>query len=252
MSGDAGAHWAPGWIAAPDAGEGDCASVDVTARSGLGTAAVHNQLVSVPHPSFFRRRAGYEPTFWEDPVAFNDFDVEVDLPTTINWLGPAHHGLVYLRGGSRIPYFDRISLALVFADDFETGDTSAWTGPHQGCSRGYWRNHPGSWQPTGYAPDQTVESVFVEAAAYPGLGSATLLQALDFGGGSDLSGAARLLLREAVAAVLNAAHPDVNYPRTEAEVIGTVDAALATADIGTLLSLSGGLRADNNSRDCPL
>lgn len=120
-----------------------------------------------------------------------------------------------------------------------------------GCTPGYWKNHTDSWLPTGYSPGQTVESVFPAAAAFPTLASETLLVALDGGGGPGATGAAKILLRAATAAVLNASHPDVAYPRDEASAIADVNAALASGDRGTMLDLATALDDDNNI-GCPL
>ncbi len=121
----------------------------------------------------------------------------------------------------------------------------------QGCTPGYWKNHTDSWRPTNYSPGQLVQSVFSQAAAYPPLGSATFLQALDFGGGPGVEGAARLLLRAAVAGLLNAAHPDISYPRSEGALIEDVNAALASGDEDTILALAASTSEDNNA-GCPL
>jgi hypothetical protein len=79
----------------------------------------------------------------------------------------------------------------------------------------------------------------------------TLLDALAYPGGGQLTGAARILLRAAVAALLNAVHPEVDYPHTVAEVIADVNAALASNSRSTMLALAGALDADNNL-GCPL
>ena len=120
-----------------------------------------------------------------------------------------------------------------------------------GCSQGYWGGHLASWPPTGYSPAQTVASVFASASAFPAIGNSTLLEALAFGGGRGAEGAARNLLRQAVASLLNAAHPDVAFPRSEADVISAVDAALASGHRGTMNSLKDDLDYDNNL-GCPL
>jgi hypothetical protein len=104
--------------------------------------------------------------------------------------------------------------------------------------------------PTGFSPNQTLESVF-DVPDSLGLDNTTLLQALSFKGGSGTKGAAQILLRAAVAALLNSAHPDVDYPRTTAEVIAAVNAALASNDRSTMLTLAAQLDADNNL-GCPL
>ena len=120
----------------------------------------------------------------------------------------------------------------------------------EGCTPGYWKNHPGSWDETGYSADQSCASVYPGSAAYD-IGSATLMEALDFGGGSSLKDAAGILMRAAVAAALNVAHPDVAYPHTWGEVSGWVDAALASGDRDTILGTAALLDASNNA-GCPL
>ncbi|HEV8582732.1 MAG TPA: hypothetical protein VGX68_27000 [Thermoanaerobaculia bacterium] len=121
----------------------------------------------------------------------------------------------------------------------------------QGCTPGYWKNHTDSWPPTGYSPSQKVQSVFNQAANYPTLGNASLLDALSFQGGSTIEGAAGNLLRAGVAALLDASHPNVNYPRTPASVISDVSSALASGNRDTMLGLASRLDADNNL-GCPL
>jgi hypothetical protein len=123
-------------------------------------------------------------------------------------------------------------------------------GPFHGCTPGYWKNHTDSWPPTGYTTSQSVVSAFSEAWRYPS-GSVTLLQGLGLAGGPGTDGAAEILVRAGVAALLNAAHPDVAYPRTAASVISDVNAALATQNRDSMLALAAALDADNN-RGCPL
>ncbi|UOY03412.1 hypothetical protein [Blastococcus sp. PRF04-17] len=112
----------------------------------------------------------------------------------------------------------------------------------QGCTPGYWKNHSSAWQ--GYAPSQSLSSVFsATPAAYA---STTLLQGLSFGGGNGVDGASRILLRAAVAAVLNAAHDDVAYAFTSTQVISRVNAALASGNRSTILTLATELDVANN------
>ncbi|MGH3371649.1 MAG: hypothetical protein ACRDPR_16780, partial [Nocardioidaceae bacterium] len=115
----------------------------------------------------------------------------------------------------------------------------------EGLTPGYWKNHLASWPATGFSPNQTLESVF-DVPDSLGLDNATLLQALSFTGGSGTKGAAQTLLREAVAALLNSAHPNLDYPRTTASVINDVNAALASGNRSTMLTLAAALDADNN------
>jgi hypothetical protein len=99
-------------------------------------------------------------------------------------------------------------------------------------------------------PSQTLESVFDVPDAY-GLDNATLVQALSFSGGPDELGAAQILLRAAVAALLNSASPDVDYPLTMAQVITAVNAALASNSRVVMLNLANRLDEYNNY-GCPL
>lgn len=120
-----------------------------------------------------------------------------------------------------------------------------------GCTLGYWKNHLDSWPATGYSPSQSVASVFAGATAYSDLGTASLWQALYFHGGTSAHGAAEILLRAAVASLLNAAHPGVDFPKTVATVVSSVDAALSSGDRTTMLHLAAQLDAANNL-GCPL
>ncbi|GAG00799.1 unnamed protein product, partial [marine sediment metagenome] len=91
----------------------------------------------------------------------------------------------------------------------------------QGCTPGYWKvpQHFEDW-PAGYNTTDKVGSVFnFTALCVAPLENNTLLDALYYNGGSGELGAARILLRAAVAAVLNAVSLDVNYPRTVSNVV---------------------------------
>ncbi len=123
----------------------------------------------------------------------------------------------------------------------------------EGCTPGAWKNHLleiGEWLPTGYASDDKVVSVFSAAAQYPSEQNKDLLQALsaqEDSGGPGPAGGARNLLIQAVAALLNAAHPDVDYPiPTAAGVIAEVNAALNSLDRDTMLNLAAVLDGYNN------
>jgi hypothetical protein len=112
----------------------------------------------------------------------------------------------------------------------------------EGCTPGYWKNHTDSW--TVYSPSQSLSSVF---AATPAVySSTTLLQGLSFNGGNGVDGASRILLRAAVAAILNAANEDVDYQYTSAQITSRVNAALASGDRATILALATDLDRANN------
>jgi hypothetical protein len=95
-----------------------------------------------------------------------------------------------------------------------------------------------------------VTSVFSSAAPYIGAND-TLKQALEYGGGSGTSGAAKNLLKQAVAALLNAAHSNVNFPWSVSQVISQVNAALASGDKDDMEDLADHLDYKNNL-GCPL
>jgi hypothetical protein len=118
----------------------------------------------------------------------------------------------------------------------------------QGCTPGYWKTHT-TLDPWYYLPGQNV-GVFDVPDAF-GLDDVTLLEALSLPGGPGELGAARILLRAAVAALLNAASPTVDYPLLEPDVISLVNAALASGDRDTMLDLAGQLD-DYNNLGCPL
>jgi len=103
---------------------------------------------------------------------------------------------------------------------------------------------------TGYSPNQTLESVFDVPDQF-GLDNTTLVQALSLQGGNTVKGAAQILLRAAVAALLNASSPSLDYPLTTAQVINSVNAALASNNRATILTLASRLDGYNNL-SCPL
>jgi hypothetical protein len=115
-----------------------------------------------------------------------------------------------------------------------------------GCTPGFWKNCTIHWKATPYSTGQKVGSVFILSGCCTDLESSTLRQALDFGGGSGVCGAARNLLRAAVAALLNSSSPEVNYPLAESDVIASVNAALATCNRQTIIELAGELDRANN------
>ncbi|MBW2143934.1 MAG: hypothetical protein JRG75_06020, partial [Deltaproteobacteria bacterium] len=122
---------------------------------------------------------------------------------------------------------------------------------YQGCSQGYWKNHPGAWLATAYEPDDLIGDVFSLPERLSRLEKDTLLQALKYHGGASYFGGARILLRKAVAALLNAAHPSIYYPATPERIILNVNDALETLDRKKMLSLKDKLESYNNM-GCPL
>jgi hypothetical protein len=136
-----------------------------------------------------------------------------------------------------------------------TTSAGAWFTGNQGCTPGFWKNHPEAWADTKYAPTDTVGSVFTLPASLSSFSSETLIDALEGTGGdaSTLEGAAVILLRAAVAGLLNATSSNVDYPGGNALIIKHVNAALATEDRDTILALAEKLDKKNNGQGgCPL
>ena len=115
--------------------------------------------------------------------------------------------------------------------------------PQEGKSHGYWKNHD-DW-PSGYTQSMLVDDVFENASLYVS-STDTLLDALNYNGGDDVAGGARILLRNAVASVLNARHPYINYPILEADLIAEVNEALGSNNRTIMLDLEAILDVYNN------
>ncbi len=118
------------------------------------------------------------------------------------------------------------------------------------CPAGFWRSpqNEGVWALTGFRRGDRIGTQFRAGVPHDGR---TLADALRFGGGPGVDGGERILLRAAVAALLNAGHPAHDYPLSAAEVRQRVDAALAGGDRGVMLQLAGELDLLND-RPCGL
>jgi hypothetical protein len=118
--------------------------------------------------------------------------------------------------------------------------------PYQGLTPGFWKQsqHFDFWTAP-YTPSTTVGTVFIVNSSSVS-GSATLLEALDWSSGNTLLAAKQKLVRQAVAALLNAAHPDVDYPMTQAEIISAVNTALQSSSRDAVNTLANQLDTYNN------
>ena len=127
-------------------------------------------------------------------------------------------------------------------------------GGGQGCTPGYWRQtqHFDSW--VSFAPNDLFSNVFgrvIRVRTSPGGGrpsnvtGPTLLEAVWATGDGAAVGA---LARHAVAALLNAANPDVNYAFSQSEIITKVQNAI---DSGNFESTKNEFAAENE-RGCTL
>ena len=128
----------------------------------------------------------------------------------------------------------------------------------QGCTLGYWKNHLAFW-PAPYDPTDILGDVFALGPFVnlngDNVPNDSLLDALLYPGGPDPAGGARILLKQAVAALLNSASGF--YPLTTSQVIGMVNSALATGNRSTMVTLASSLQELNrlgcpcDNRGCP-
>jgi len=121
-----------------------------------------------------------------------------------------------------------------------------------GFSHGYYKNqgHRITWPllvpPAGFTEGQTLEDVFNVPDEFD-LDDVTLYQALGFKGGDALAEKAQILLRQAVAAVLNESRFGSSFGDfTMQELIDEVNAALNGGDGSVMTDLAGDLALWNN------
>ena len=128
---------------------------------------------------------------------------------------------------------------------------SAWD---DGCTQGFWKNHTDSW-PSDILPGDMLVTYFQSAP--PDLENDSLMDALRYHGGRGYLGAARILLRTSVAALLNIEHPAVRYHGHDFGFVNScvlqaeVNAALDFGDRNSMLDLAEELDGYNNWY-CPL
>ena len=155
-------------------------------------------------------------------IDWGDGAVEAFNPAT----SPIESSHVYADTGTYVVTVTVIDSDGVSASDTLTlrveGDAGGGT---EGLSPGYWKTHAlckddvsSAWQQTGYNPHDRFNEVFgVHDRDNP-----TLLEALRRGGGGS-----HAFARQAVAALLNAAHPEIDYAFSVAEVLAMTQTAYA-------------------------
>ncbi|WP_119718737.1 hypothetical protein [Cognatilysobacter tabacisoli] len=152
--------------------------------------------------------------------------------------------------GLRAPAAPGITVATTPPNNAAKGVSYCYSVPRvgvDGCTLGYWkvRKHHDSW-PAAYNIGSPLQATF-GANAF----DETFLEALNYKGGPGIEGGKRILLKQAVAALLNSASDGVAYPLTTAQVVTQVTFALNSADRGLMISLASTLDAYNN-QGCPL
>lgn len=121
--------------------------------------------------------------------------------------------------------------------------------PLQGCTPGYWKNHVESW--VTFTPYQAIDVFEFPSELYAHFVHVHFIDGLSLSGGSKLEDAAYILMRHALAAMLNMRHPDVNYPLDKTQVRDIVNAALASLDRDQILAAKD-LLEGYNELGCPL
>ena len=146
-----------------------------------------------------------------------------------------------------------VALAALVAAAAPAFNVAAVTTGNQGCTPGYWKNHTDNWEE--YSPTTKVGMLF--GSTIPQAND-TFLQALNYGGGSDINGARQILLRAAVASTLNAAHEGLGFawrrfsgPPAPSGFVAVVKNLLAGTDRAAMISYAAQLDKLNNS-GCPL
>lgn len=128
----------------------------------------------------------------------------------------------------------------------------AWDGDN-GCTPGYWKqeHHFDSW-PFPYGPDTLLRDVFVTSNVLY-VPDDTFLEALNYGGGPGVGGATQILLRAAVAALLNAEALGTAFEDEPDQVIDTTVDRLESQWRPTILTRATYFDSINNGPDgCPL
>lgn len=208
----------------------------------------------------------------DGPVAHTDGTLSVSTVTyasTNGWVldwyqngtGPSIHHVIVQGGVRSFAYSydpprdhdrnlvgDLLDMGPLLKPQYEklAGATFCYSTPDQtgfdGCTLGYWKvpQHHDSW-PAGYFTWTNQQTHFGPLAF-----NDTLLNALNYKGGSTIVAAKRLLMKQATAALLNAASPVVDYPLTRDQVISYTQFALGSNDREVILSLGATLDAYNN------
>jgi hypothetical protein len=124
-----------------------------------------------------------------------------------------------------------------------------------GCTPGYWKNHLESWR--GFDPYSTrLVDVFTGISpshpVWTHLKDDLLLEALYYRGGKGELGAARIMMRFAVAALLNVTHPDFRFPFSISTIKREVRNRFDANERRLYLQFASRLDYDMNRLPCPL
>ncbi len=126
-----------------------------------------------------------------------------------------------------------------------------------GRTPGYWKNHQEEWN-SGYTPIQYIQDVFNVPSGYLTSGvldldkngaKDRLIDGLAYRGGTGLSGAAQIMFRAAITALLNEAYYGADYPGSESKtaLVAIVNSKLVLMTRTDLILLAGYFDFWNNA-----
>ncbi len=247
-----------GSLTIPAGGSASCGyNASPTAAASLNTATATLNGIDF---------AGTEPVDWgaatinyidEEVTVTDDYGTPGDTSDDLTWIvNVLTDGVPYTITYSRtfsvadFPFCGDhyvINTASFLTNELLRSGSESWTvlfriPCEEGLTPGYWKNHLDDW--VVYEPADVIESVFDNVPA--DLQGTSLLDALKWPGGDEVEDKAQLLLHHAVAAVLNAAHPNIDYPWSVVQIVDAVNAALASGDPDVMLDLKDMLDMWNN------
>lgn len=120
-----------------------------------------------------------------------------------------------------------------------------------GCANAYWHADQEQWKYAGVPPTQKIKFIFPAAVRYGEVGEATLRTALRFQDQEGLLGAAKTLVKQGGAALLNSAHLKIEYPLTRTLVLTLVNEVLRSGDEAAIRAFAAELKQANEA-GCPL
>ncbi|GAB3747442.1 hypothetical protein [Lysobacter olei] len=145
-----------------------------------------------------------------------------------------------------------LGVAATLVLSLASGNALAWNGDY-GCTPGYWKQqqHFDSW-PFPYGPDTLLRDVF-ETTPETYVPDDTFLEALNYGGGPGVAGATQILLRAAVASLLNAEALGNAFEDDPSQIIGSTVDRLESQWRPTILTRATYFDSINNGPEgCPL
>jgi len=225
---------------------GDTTSANNTDTYTLYPFALRKD-VGLPNDSGYPDFPGFADN---KPFTVNAYlnDVLVNSPLTISesspqylWLAPGTWKFVEFNvPAGYAPFYPDGTITATVPDgypDFSELNLAPWSG----CSLGFWKTHTSVW-PSPWTSTTQLKPTFAFFT------NATFLTGLNYGGGPGITGGQQILLKQAVAALLNETKYGTAFgPYTsQAALITAVNAALNSGNRTTMTDLASALDSVNN------